>query len=379
MDELDRPDVETARRLRGDQHLRVALDLACEHDLLLVAAGEPAARRRGAAAADVEVLDQLARALDEPAREEPAEARGGRRAIVVEGDVLGDRVLEHEPAPLPVLRDVAEPRLQVAGAVSVVTSSPSTRTEPPLTPRSPVRPSISSVWPFPSIPASADDLPRAHLERDTADLLDPAVVVDLEVLDLSSGSAGRAAVLATRSRTSRPTIRRARLSSVAPSAGSVSISFPRRRTVIRSATSSTSFSLCVMKITDLPRSVSDADDLEELLRLLRREHRRRLVEDEDVRLAVERLEDLDALLLADGDVLDPRARVDGEPVAVGDLADAPLRLAHVEEDARARRLLVEHDVLGDGHHRDEHEVLVHHADARLDRRVRRAEAHRASP
>ena len=40
VDELDRADVEAARRLRGDQHPRVALDLAREDDLLLVAARE---------------------------------------------------------------------------------------------------------------------------------------------------------------------------------------------------------------------------------------------------------------------------------------------------------------------------------------------------
>jgi hypothetical protein len=44
VDELDRADVEPARRLRGDQHLRVAVDLAGEDDLLLVAAREAAAR-----------------------------------------------------------------------------------------------------------------------------------------------------------------------------------------------------------------------------------------------------------------------------------------------------------------------------------------------
>ena len=56
VDELDRADVETARRLRGDQHLRIAVDLAREHHLLLVAAGERAGRRRRPAAADVELL-----------------------------------------------------------------------------------------------------------------------------------------------------------------------------------------------------------------------------------------------------------------------------------------------------------------------------------
>ena len=47
----------------------------------------------------------------------------------------------------------------------------------------------------------------------------------------------------------------------------------------------------------LPRQ--RADDLEELVRLLRRQHGGRLVEDQDLGAAIERLQDLDALLLAD--------------------------------------------------------------------------------
>ena len=146
---------------------------------------------------------------------------------------------------------------------------------------------------------------------------------------------------------------------------------------MRSAISSTSFSLWVMKMIDLPALGQAADDLEQLLRLLRRQHGGRLVEDEDVRLAVERLEDLDALLLADGDVLDPRAagrrRARSARRSRGRAAP-PRSMSSRTPDAR--RLLGEHDVLGDGHHRDEHEVLVHHPDARLDRVVRRAEPHR---
>ena len=55
-----------------------------------------------------------------------------------------------------------------------------------------------------------------------------------------------------------------------------------------------------------------AQDPEELERFLRRQHRRRLVEDQDLGAPVERLQDLDPLLLADADVLDARVRVDGE-------------------------------------------------------------------
>src|SRR5829696_8416916 len=49
--ELDRAHVEAARRLRRDEHLRVAVDLARHDHLLLVAAGERRRRRLRAAAA----------------------------------------------------------------------------------------------------------------------------------------------------------------------------------------------------------------------------------------------------------------------------------------------------------------------------------------
>ena len=73
VDELDRADVEAARRLRGDQDARVAVDLAREHDLLLVAARER--RRRASAAPPPRTSNSLIsrrRPLDEPPREQPA-------------------------------------------------------------------------------------------------------------------------------------------------------------------------------------------------------------------------------------------------------------------------------------------------------------------
>src|SRR6185437_6630921 len=56
--ELDRADVEAARRLRRDQHLRIARDLACGDDLLLVSPRERARARQRPAAAHVELADQ---------------------------------------------------------------------------------------------------------------------------------------------------------------------------------------------------------------------------------------------------------------------------------------------------------------------------------
>ena len=110
-----------------------------------------------------------------------------------------------------------------------------------------------------------------------------------------------------------------------------------------------------------------AEDLEEVRRLLRRQDRGRLVEDEDLRVAVERLHDLDPLLLPDGDAVDRGARVDGELEGLRQVANAPLGSGLVEEDAFAPRLDAEHDVLGHGHDRNEHEVLMDHADPGFDR------------
>ena len=108
------------------------------------------------------------------------------------------------------------------------------------------------------------------------------------------------------------------------------------------------------------------EDREELVRLLRSQNRRGLVEDEDVCVAIERLQDLHPLLLADGDVLDASIGIDGEVEALRDLEHALARARVVEEDAAGLRFGGEDDVLGNGHHRDQHEVLVHHPDPACD-------------
>ena len=92
-----------------------------------------------------------------------------------------------------------------------------------------------------------------------------------------------------------------------------------------------------MKMIVVPAVGEAADDAEQLLGLERREHRRRLVEDEDVALAVERLEDLDPLADADRQVLDLGVGVDVEPVLLGQLDDALARGGlSVEGAERAR-------------------------------------------
>ena len=221
VDVLDRADVEAARRLCGDQDLRVARHLAGDDDLLLVAARERAAGSLRAPAANVEVLDQLCRALEQPLRIEPARLRGRRVAVVVQRDVLRDRELEHEAAALAVFAGCARRRRRAFPARSHCAARPSRRPRPvPGTAAAgPVSASISSVWPFPSTPAIAR-ISLARTWNETPRTFSrPRSSKTWRSSTSRSASPGAAAALSTRSSTSRPTIILARLSSVAPSAG----------------------------------------------------------------------------------------------------------------------------------------------------------------
>ena len=89
--------------------------------------------------------------------------------------------------------------------------------------------------------------------------------------------------------------------------------------------------------------------------------------------AVEHLEDLDPLLVADTEVGDQLVGVDVEAVARRQLADRAAGATDVELGGRAR-LAAEHDVLPHREVVGEHEVLEHHADAGVDGVGRRLEA-----
>ena len=130
-----------------------------------------------------------------------------------------------------------------------------------------------------------------------------------------------------------------------------------------------------MNTIDLPSAVSVRRIRNSSLRLLRGQDRGRLVEDQHVRPAVERAEDLHALLLADRDVAHPGVGVDRQPEPVGQVPHPLGRRLGVQQQPLPR-LVGEHHVLGHRHDRDEHEVLEHHADAAIDGGPRRVDHHR---
>src|SRR5207302_1908168 len=101
------------------------------------------------------------------------------------------------------------------------------------------------------------------------------------------------------------------------------------------------------------------------------EHRGRLVEDQEVGSAIEDLEDLDALLQTQGNVLDASPGLDRDGETLLELANALLDGPVVED--RTAALVAQDDVLGNGERRHQHEVLVDHPDAERDGVARTAD------
>ena len=127
---------------------------------------------------------------------------------------------------------------------------------------------------------------------------------------------------------------------------------------------------------DLMQLVRDVEDraaargetlqrLEQLLDLLGRQHRGRLVHDEQAGVQEKRAHDLDALAFADAQCRDDAAGIELEMVGVQN----PVELG--EELARGEaRIEAERDVFQYRHRLEQREVLEHHADAEAARGAR---------
>ena len=173
----------------------------------------------------------------------------------------------------------------------------------------------------------------------------------------------------------RPTIASASSGGEVLSVSKVATISPRRITDTRSVRLMISRSLWVMKMIVLRSPLSTLQHFEQLVGLGRRQHRRRLVEHQDVRAAHQRFQDLDPLLQADRQFADDGVRIDLEAVFAPELGEPLADRARALGEQRAA-LGAEHDVLEHAERRHQHEVLMHHADAVADRLARRADPDR---
>ena len=90
-------------------------------------------------------------------------------------------------------------------------------------------------------------------------------------------------------------------------------------------------------------------------------------------ISVQRLENFGSLLLADGNIGDKLVELHVEAVFFGQRLNFLPSRGAVDEDA-LRVLVAEDDVVKHRHCLDKHEVLVHHANAELDRLAGRIDA-----
>ncbi len=146
--------------------------------------------RLRAAAAHVELLQEPGGALDQAPRPKPAEARVRRPVEVVERDVLGERELEHEPAPLASSGMWPTPASRMRCVLAAREVTPGDREAAALE-RAQARQRLDELRLAVAVDAGdADDLTGADLERDAAHRVELAIVEHVEILDLEQRLAG---------------------------------------------------------------------------------------------------------------------------------------------------------------------------------------------
>ena len=285
----------------------------------------------------------------------------------MQAQVLGQRELEHEPTPLAVFGDVPDASLDALARAAVADVATADGDRPRLGPAQPRDRLDQLGLAVPVDAGDAHDLAGADVERDASHGLEVTVVPDPQIAHLEHRPLGVCRRLFDPQQHLAPDHQLGQ-----PLLGRVCAWHGLDRPAAAQHRDP------VGQLEHLAELVGDEDDRgahvlskraqdpEEVGRLLRREHGGRLVQDQDARISVERLDDLDPLLLANRELLDPGIGIHPEAEMLGHCAHARTSSGQVEEGA-AVRLRREHHVFGHGHHRDQHEVLVDHADPRLDR------------
>ena len=286
-----------------------------------------------------------------------------RLKVALQHEVVLERIVQHEAVLMTILRDVAHAEDGTLADLHIRDILTAQR-DRALFHRFEAGQAVDELRLAVSVDAGdTDDLALAHVERD---LLEGVVVVELrsnrEALDLQDGLAGLGRLLvdgkfhiAADHHAGKLFLRR-----VLDVHGADVLALAQDSAAVRHG-------------HDLVELVGDeedglaflcqaAHDVHELFDLLRRQNGSRLIEDQDLIVAVEHLEDLRALLHADGDVLDESIGVDVQAILLRELHDLFPGLILLQE-ARLVRLHAEDDVFKHRKALHELKVLMHHANA----------------
>ena len=374
MNELDRADVDASRRLIRDQQRQVTRHLTGHDHLLLIAARQGGDRVLDRRQANVVFLFLVAGVACDRAALEGARGREGGGAELVEHQVVRDRKRGDDAVRRPVLGNKSDARVQGftrlrTGNVRVL---------------EPDRATVGGAQaqdhfgelrlPVALYACDCEDLAAGNVERHVVKQRHSTRAQQGHVLEGQATASGTRGILLHAHQHLTPDHLR----------GQRGLGIARGR-VPHDPTAANDRDL-VGDRTHLAQLVGDehdrgpgigelTHDRHQLVRFLRGEHRRRLIENEDLRLARQGLDDLHALLGAHRQILNEGVGIQVKAETRRDLAHRLAGTLAADDSGRTGRLKAQCDRLGDREDGDEHEVLVHHADARRDRVARPLERH----
>ena len=379
MDELDRADVEPAGGLADEQHVRIAVELARDDDLLLVAAGEGVRAQQRIRRAHVELVHLPPGGGDDvpPVHEDGAVV--GAVVVVAQDRGLVGREGRDQTHALPVLRHVAQAGVAHAARVGRVTGvahhAAADRHRAGVRPLDPGQQRHQLRLAVAGHAGDADDLAPAHAQAHVPHAAHAGGVGVVQVVGGKHRLAGRGGALlhAQQHRAAHHELGQVLLRGLRGIDVGHDLAGAHHRHAVGGG-------------HDLAQLVGDQDhgpalfpergqDPEQLVGLLRRQHPGRFVQDQGLGAAVQRLEDLHPLLDADRQVADRGIDVHLQPVLPRQVGQRVARAAQAALQKRGA-LGAQQDVLQHRQGLHQHEVLVDHADAGGDRVARAGDRRR---
>ena len=377
VDELDRADVDSTGGLPDQEEIGIAVELAGQHDLLLIAARERRGGEDSAPRADV-----VLRHLTFPARcdrraAQPDRAVVGGLVVIAEDGALARHERDDEAHAMAVLGHVGQAEAPQAsrGARFRVDEAVGFQSDLPRFHRPDPRERFEQLrLPVAGDPRHSHDLATPHREADAFDALHPERVLDHEPGHLEHRVARPSGTPVDVQAHRAAHHQLGELLGRRPGGGKRGDDSPLPHHGDDVGDLEDLAQLVRDQQNGLALAAERREDPEEMVGLLGRQDGGRLVEDQEIRAPIERLQDLDALPLADAEIRDTRVGVDLEVVFAPktlELGACPVHAGAEPEGAFDSQ----HDVFQDRERLDQHEVLMHHPDPR-GQRVLRAADHR---
>ncbi len=343
-----------------DQHRRLAIEFASDHDLLLIAAGKARGWRLRTWRADVVFAHRLPRFAQRRARRQKRPAREGRAAAVAQHQVLRDRQRAHQRRRSAIGRHIGEPRAHARldrGQSDVASLQSDRAGAGSAQARERLREFDLAV----SVDAGdAEDLAAAHLERQRAEAL-PLQALD----DEPRGGALPRRSSGMRRRRVAPDhhFRQLRPGHVADLGAARDAASAQDDNPVADVEHFRQFMTDEDDALAFPAQTTK--DAQKVGDLARRQIGCRLVQDQQFRFPKDRFQNFDALAAPERQVRDHGVGIEIEAEATTGFAHPRSDFASLQQAPRLGP--AEHDILDHAHRFDQHEMLMDHRDARRHR------------